>query len=111
MVLVRASGNREGVSEVIRVEVSVAAQMGVQRNGRRGRIIEGEATDEDVEEEDVGFRNGEEEGACVARVAEMEEFLSEFGDGGNVETVAIENELSVGLSEVREGGSFVDERD
>lgn len=111
MILVRTSGNCEGVGEVIRVEISVAAQMGVERNGRRWGVIEGEATDEDIEEEDVGFGNGEEEGACVARVAEVEEFLGEFGDGGNVETVAIENELGVGLSEVREGGSFVDERD
>lgn len=44
----------------------------------------------------------------MARGGEVEEFLSEFGDGGEVEMVAIENELSVGLSKMRKGGSFVD---
>lgn len=44
----------------------------------------------------------------MARGAEVEEFLGEFSDGGNVVMVAIENELSVDLSKVREGASFVD---
>lgn len=37
----------------------------------------------------------------MARGGEVEEFLSEFGEGGEVETVTIENELSVGLSKMR----------
>lgn len=45
----------------------------------------------------------------MASGAKVEKLLGEFGDGGEVEMVAIENELSVGLSKVRECEGFVDE--
>lgn len=81
----------------------MTAQMGVYRNRRRRGGVEGEATDENVEEEDIWFGNGEEESTGVARGAKGEQLLGESGGGGDVETVAIENELSMGLSKVRAG--------
>lgn len=109
--VVGRGGNGEGVGEVVGGEVGVEAQVGVEGNGRGRGGVGGETSDEDVEEEDVRFRNGEEEGTRVARGAKLEQLLCELGDGGEVRIDAIENELSVGLSQVREGAGFVDEAD
>ncbi|KAF5742094.1 hypothetical protein HS088_TW09G00135 [Tripterygium wilfordii] len=61
-----------------------------------------ETLNEDVEEEKVGTWNRKEEVACLARCLEVEELVSELGDDGDVMSEAVEDELSVGLGEVRE---------
>lgn len=97
----------KSIGEVVRREGGVFAEMGVEGNGVDGG--KREAFDEDIEEEDVGFGNGEEEGTCVARGSDVEEFLGEFSDGGEVVVVTVADEFGVGFGEVREGASFVDE--
>lgn len=105
----RSGVDGESVGEVVGGKVGASAQMGVEGEGGERGGVEGEATDEDVEEEDVGFMEGEEEGACMARGAEVEELLGELGDGGEVGVEAIEDELRVELGEVGEGGGLGDE--
>lgn len=51
--------------------------MGIERNGMGIR----EAFDEDVEEEEIGVRDGEEDVTCVRRGVEVEEPVGEFGYG------------------------------
>jgi len=101
-------GDGEGIGEVIGGEAGVFAEMGVEGNGE-GVRREGEAFDDDVEEEDVGFGNREEEGTCVVRGADVEELLGELGNGGEVVVVTVADELRVGFGKVREGAGFVDE--
>ncbi|KAM0969144.1 hypothetical protein ACFX2A_017703 [Malus domestica] len=82
--------------------------MGVERNRRVRRGIGSEASDDDVEEEKVGSWNGEEEVTCVAHGLEVGELVGELGDGGEVVLVAIEDDLRVGLGQVRETGRIVE---
>lgn len=106
-VVVGGSVDGECIGEVVGGEGGVFAEMGVEGNGG-GVGGEGEAFDEDVEEEDVGFGNGEEEGTCVARGADVEELLGELSDGGEAVLVTVADELRVGFGKVREGARFVD---
>ena len=105
----RSGVDGERVGEVVGGEVGAFAQMGVEGEGGGRGSVEGETSYEDVEEEDVGFGEGEEEGACVARGAEVEELLGELGDGGEVGVEAIEDEVGVELEELGEGGGLGDE--
>lgn len=107
-VVVGGSVDGECIGEVVGGEGGVFAEMGVEGNGG-GVGGEGEAFDEDVEEEDVGFGNGEEEGTCVARGADVEELLGELSDGGEAVLVTVADELRVGFGKVREGARFADE--
>jgi hypothetical protein len=83
--------------------------MGVKRNGRGRRVISREAFNEDVEEKKVGFWGREEEEACVVYGFEVRELVGEFGEGGKVVVEAMENDLGVGLGDVRESGGLVQE--
>lgn len=58
--------------------------MGKQRNRRQRLVIGGEAFNENVKEEKVRFRDGEEECTSVESGIEVEEFVGEFGGDGNV---------------------------
>jgi len=106
--VVGACGDGEGIGEVIWREAGVFAEMGVEGNGG-GVGEEGQAFDDDVEEEDVGFGNREEKVTCVARGAYVEELLGELGNGGEVVVVTVADELSVGFGKVRKAARFVDE--
>lgn len=76
--------------------------MGKERNrGKRGFIV-GEATNKDVEEEDVGVSDGEKEATRVAHGAEIRELVGEFGDQCEIILEAMNGDLSVGLGKVGE---------
>lgn len=82
--------------------MSAFSQMGIHRHGGHRRIIAGEASNEDVEEEEVRVGDGEEEGMRAPHGLEVREPVGEFGDGGEVVLEAIEDDLSVRLGELRE---------
>lgn len=83
--------------------------MGIEQNGRLRRVVGGKAFDEDVKEEKVGFGGGEKETAGVVDGLEVGELVSEFGEGGKVVVLAVEDDLGVGLREVGESGGLVEE--
>lgn len=58
--------------------------MGKQRNRRQRLVIGGETFNENVKEEKIRFRDGEEESTSVKSGVEVEEFVGEFGGDGNV---------------------------
>lgn len=89
--------------------------MQVSRESRArggGSGIAREAPDEDVEEEEVGGREGVGEKTGMADGVEVRELVGELGDGEEVGGVeAREDELGEGLVEVGDGGGSVDENE
>lgn len=83
--------------------------MSIERNRRLRRVVVGQAFDEDVEEEKVGFWGGEEELTRMVDGLEVRELVSEFGEGGEVVVQAVEDDLGVGLRELGERGGLVED--
>lgn len=54
--------------------------MGKEENGRLRHVIDGEAADEYVEEEEIWVLNREEEGSSVGHEVELREFVRKFGE-------------------------------
>lgn len=71
--------------------------MGKERNSLQRLAIVREALDEDIEEENVGFWDGKEEGTCVGSGVEVEELVGKFGGSCNVGVETVDEELSVDL--------------
>lgn len=92
-----SGGHGESVGVLVRGESGVFSEVGVERDRRQRRSVGGETFDEDVEEEQVGFREGEDEVTCVAYGFEVGELVGELGDDDEVVLVAIEDDLGVGL--------------
>jgi hypothetical protein len=83
--------------------------MGIEQNGRQRRVVGDEAFDEDIEEKKVGLGGGEKEVARVVDGLEVGELVGELSKGGEVVVEAVEDDLGVGLREVGESGSLVQE--
>ena len=83
--------------------------MDIEQNGRQRRVVGDEAFDEDIEEEKVGLGGGEKEVARVVDGLEVGELVGELSKGGEVVVEAVEDDLGVGLREVGESGSLVQE--
>lgn len=74
--------------------------MGIKTNRWFRHFIIGEAANDDVEEKEVWFRDGEEEGTRVARGFEGWESVGEFCDCWQIVLEAVDDDLGVRLSEL-----------
>lgn len=77
--------------------------MNVSGNSRERVLVVRISSNKDVEEENVWLWESVAEQAGVADGVEVGEFLGELGDCYDVGLEIVEDELSVGLCEVREG--------
>lgn len=104
----RRRGRQERVGKAIRLKGSVSTEAEIQRKSTARRVIEGEASDEDIVEEEIGVGESGAEEAGLVDAVELGELVGELGNRCEVVVVAVEDDLGVGLVELGEIGGLVD---